>query len=46
MKDVIRGRREQKDKKDRIFLDSIMDADFIDEEEVGIFLYLDALSFK
>lgn len=34
MKDVIRKRRAQKYKEDRIFLDSLMDADFIDEEEV------------
>ena len=34
IKDVVRKRRDQKDKKDQIFLDSLMDADFIDEEEV------------
>ncbi|XP_028392938.1 cytochrome P450 20A1-like isoform X2 [Dendronephthya gigantea] len=34
IKDVIRKRRDQKDKKDQIFLDSLMDADFIDEEEL------------
>lgn len=35
MKDIIRKRRAQKNKEDHIFLDSLMDADFIDEEEVG-----------
>lgn len=34
IKDVIRKRRAQKNKEDRIFLDSLMDADYIDEEEV------------
>ena len=34
VKDVIRKRRAQKNQ-DHIFLDSLMDAEFIDEEEVG-----------
>ncbi len=41
VKDVIRKRRAQKEKEDHILLDSLMDADFIDEEEVD--MYLDTL---
>ncbi len=41
VKDEIRKRRAQKDKEDHILLDSLMDADFIDEEEVD--MYLDTL---
>ena len=40
IKDVIRKRRDQEDKKDQIFLDSLMDADFIDEEEVCFIMIL------
>ena len=36
VKDIIRKRRAQKDTEDHILLDSLMDADFIDEEEVAV----------
>ena len=34
--ELIRKRRQLKNKEDHIFLDALMDADFIDEEEVRI----------
>ena len=35
-KNAIQNRRAQKIKEDHILIDSLLDADFIDEEEVGI----------
>jgi hypothetical protein len=40
VKDIIRKRQAQKDKEDHILLDTLMDTDFIDEEEVTVQLLI------
>lgn len=40
VKDYLKRRREDEDKADRLFIDSILECEFMDEQEVLIALFL------
>ena len=45
VKDFIRKRREDEEKAEKLFIDSVLDCDFMDEEEVCLYLSFFILSF-